>query len=186
MEGAPANRFAPALRVVNTALCSVQRAPLGRESDHVMFTRILVAADGSENFRRALAEAVKLSHEESSELRIVTVVDEAMQFGSDPVLIDMAKLEGALIAAADKILEEARDSARKAGLNAEIKRLAIVVINQRVGDVEVAEARHWPADLVVMGTHGRLGVSSLVLGSVAEGIAQLSGSRPAGPQRPVS
>ena len=35
-------------------------------------------------------------------------------------------------------------------------------------DEIVAEASEWPADLVVLGTHGRSGLSRLVLGSVAE------------------
>lgn len=30
------------------------------------------------------------------------------------------------------------------------------------------EARTWPADLIVMGTHGRRGISHLALGSDAE------------------
>jgi nucleotide-binding universal stress UspA family protein len=32
------------------------------------------------------------------------------------------------------------------------------------------EARRWKADLIVMGTHGRIGIARLVLGSVAEGV----------------
>ncbi|HYA38367.1 MAG TPA: universal stress protein, partial [Candidatus Methylomirabilis sp.] len=32
----------------------------------------------------------------------------------------------------------------------------------------------WPADVVVLGTHGRRGVERLLLGSVAEGVARLS------------
>jgi nucleotide-binding universal stress UspA family protein len=32
----------------------------------------------------------------------------------------------------------------------------------------VEKAKEWPADLIVMGTHGRRGLSRLVLGSDAE------------------
>ena len=137
-----------------------------------MFKRILVAVDGSETSRRALAEAVDLARDQSAALRIVTVVDEALLYGSDPVIIDMTKLEGALISEADKTLAEAQETARKAGVNAEVKRLATAAINQRVPDLVVQEAQQWPADLVVLGTHGRRGVSRLFLGSVAEGITR--------------
>lgn len=32
----------------------------------------------------------------------------------------------------------------------------------------------WAADLIVMGTHGRIGIARLVLGSVAEGVLQIA------------
>ena len=37
-----------------------------------------------------------------------------------------------------------------------------------------ADAARWPADLIVIGTHGRRGVSRMVMGSSAEHIARLS------------
>lgn len=47
----------------------------------------------------------------------------------------------------------------------------------RAGDPRtaiVAAAEELPADLIVMGTHGRRGVSRLVLGSIAESVARAS------------
>ena len=38
----------------------------------------------------------------------------------------------------------------------------------RAADMIVDQAKQWPADLIVMGTHGRRGVSRLVMGSDAE------------------
>jgi nucleotide-binding universal stress UspA family protein len=46
-----------------------------------------------------------------------------------------------------------------------------------VYDVIEEEATRWPADLVVIGTHGRRGIRRLLLGSVAEGLTRIS-SRP--------
>ena len=37
-----------------------------------------------------------------------------------------------------------------------------------------AEAKAWPADLIVIGTHGRRGVDHLLMGSVAEGVVRIS------------
>lgn len=39
----------------------------------------------------------------------------------------------------------------------------------------LAEAEEWPADLVILGTHGRSGLERFVLGSVAAGVARDSG-----------
>ena len=38
----------------------------------------------------------------------------------------------------------------------------------------VAEATKWPADLIVLGTHGRRGVGRLFMGSDAEQIVRLA------------
>jgi len=46
--------------------------------------------------------------------------------------------------------------------------------NRRLCDLVVRAARDWPADLVVIGTHGRRGVGRLLLGSDAEQILRLS------------
>jgi nucleotide-binding universal stress UspA family protein len=41
-------------------------------------------------------------------------------------------------------------------------------------EVIVDEAARWPADLIVVGSHGCSGVGRLVLGSVAEGVIRKS------------
>jgi nucleotide-binding universal stress UspA family protein len=44
-----------------------------------------------------------------------------------------------------------------------------------VGDpsIEIVKAaREWPADLIVIGSHGRQGVSRMLLGSVAEAVTR--------------
>jgi len=37
-------------------------------------------------------------------------------------------------------------------------------------DLILAQAKEWPADLIVMGTHGRRGLRRLAMGSDAEGV----------------
>ena len=39
----------------------------------------------------------------------------------------------------------------------------------------VAEAAEWPADLIVVGTHGRAGAARALLGSVAEAVVRDAG-----------
>ena len=45
---------------------------------------------------------------------------------------------------------------------------------KHVYDVIEEEAAQWPADLIVIGTHGRRGIRRLLLGSVAEGLTRIS------------
>jgi nucleotide-binding universal stress UspA family protein len=40
----------------------------------------------------------------------------------------------------------------------------------KASDSIIDEAREWPADLIVMGTHGYTGFQKLVLGSVAQSV----------------
>ncbi len=40
--------------------------------------------------------------------------------------------------------------------------------NGKVADLVAAEAVNWPADLIVLGTHGRRGIGRMFLGSGAE------------------
>lgn len=44
----------------------------------------------------------------------------------------------------------------------------------RVHELVAAEAAKWPADVIVIGTHGRRGIGRMVLGSSAEHVLRLS------------
>jgi nucleotide-binding universal stress UspA family protein len=46
--------------------------------------------------------------------------------------------------------------------------LLLETLGRRVADVIVREAKKWRADVIVLGTHGRSGLSRVVLGSDAE------------------
>jgi nucleotide-binding universal stress UspA family protein len=72
----------------------------------------------------------------------------------------------------NKLLAEARSEAEKAGVRAETQLLELDERSQRISDRIANEAAAWPADLIVLGTHGRRGMDRLVLGSVAEGVAR--------------
>ncbi len=137
-----------------------------------MYKRILVAADGSETSKLALDEAVALAKVHRSQLRIVHVVDAAPLFVTDNYYANLEKLESGLIEAGKKVLAEALAATEKAGIDVETKLVEIEAMNVRVADMIVQEAKAWPAELIVVGTHGRRGLSHLFLGSVAEGVAR--------------
>jgi nucleotide-binding universal stress UspA family protein len=88
--------------------------------------------------------------------------------------IDIEAIAKARRAAAEEILDAAREVARAAGLAAETRLVETGTPTQRVAAAIADEAASWPADVVVLGTHGRRVVERLLLGSVADGVARLS------------
>lgn len=139
-----------------------------------MYKRILVAVDGSETSKAALSEALAVAKVHQAQLRLVHVVDAATLFVSDSFYVDVAKLEAALVEEGKKILAEALAASEKAGLRAETHLIENENLNARAADLIIREAKAWPANLIVVGTHGRRGLSHLFMGSVAEGVLRIA------------
>jgi nucleotide-binding universal stress UspA family protein len=76
--------------------------------------------------------------------------------------------------AGQKVLATCAATAREAGIEANTKFVVLEVLTQRICDAIIDEAKRWPADLIVFGTHGRHGFNHLLLGSVAEGVIRLA------------
>jgi nucleotide-binding universal stress UspA family protein len=138
-----------------------------------MYQHILVAVDDSDTSNRALQEAINLAKDQRAVLRIVYAVDENTIY-SDAQISDPVEIEKAWIRIGNDILRKAQDAARKQDVNAEVKLLETENVNSSVADAIIADARQWPADLLVAGTHGRTGLRHLMLGSVAEGLLRVS------------
>ncbi len=141
-----------------------------------MFKRILVAIDGSETSERALQEGIALAKEHRARLRLVHVVDELTAKGETPAT--PADFWKAVRKAGALILESARARAAQDGIEPETKLLEIRTFGslvRRVPSLIVEDARRWNADLIVIGTHGRRGLSKLLLGSVADGVVRTAG-----------
>jgi nucleotide-binding universal stress UspA family protein len=139
-----------------------------------MYSRILVAVDGSANSEHALRHAVGLAKALSASLRIIHVVDMGLlpyglEFG-----VDIHALIEARHAAAEKTLSAARDSARMQGIEVEARLVDMATPPQHVAGAIAEAAAGWPADLAVLGTHGRRGMERWMIGSVAEGVARRS------------
>jgi nucleotide-binding universal stress UspA family protein len=130
-----------------------------------MYRRILVAVDGSYTSNLALQEAFKLAKETKAKLHVVHVIDvtPGVEGGFNPETFrSMVREEG------NDLLNSVASLADQAGVDAET---AMLEASRRKFSKTIAnEARRWEADLIVMGTHGRIGIARLVLGSVAEGV----------------
>ena len=132
-----------------------------------MYKRILVPVDGSATSRRGLRAAIGLAKAQRAKLVVLNVVDAMPIFATleggmafDPRLIQTLRAGGR------KILAGAAAEAKKRGLKA----ATVLAENTagRVADVIVRQARKARADLIVLGTHGRRGLSRMVMGSDAE------------------
>jgi nucleotide-binding universal stress UspA family protein len=139
-----------------------------------MYSRILVAMDGSAHSERALRYALGLAKEQSATLRILHVVDMGLLPLGPELAIDTEAITNARRAAGDRLLASARERGQAAGIDTEIRLVETATPTQRLATAIVNEAANWPADVVVVGTHGRSGMERLFLGSVAEGVARLS------------
>ncbi|HSJ81979.1 MAG TPA: universal stress protein [Thiobacillus sp.] len=139
-----------------------------------MYSRILVAIDGSPGAAHALRHAVGLAKGLSASLRIIHVVDLGLLPYGPELSIDIDALLDARYAAAEKILAAARDSVQAPELEVETRLLDTATPVQHVAAAIAEAAASWPADLLVLGTHGRRGVERWLLGSVAEGVARRS------------
>jgi len=139
-----------------------------------MYSRILVAVDESPHAGHALTHAAGLAKRLSAALRIVHVADMGWLPLGPELAIDIEAVAKARRAAGEKILAAAREAARATEVEAETRLLETATPTQRIAAAIADEAARWPADVVVLGTHGRHGVERLLLGSVAEGLARLS------------
>lgn len=139
-----------------------------------MYSKILVAVDGSDTSLHALKHAIELARSLSATLRIVHVVDMHWLPLGPELAIDVEAVSAARHSAGEKVLAAARETARKAGLEAEATLVETETPTQHVAEAIAKEASRWPANLVVLGTHGRRGFERMLLGSVADGMARRS------------
>ncbi len=134
-----------------------------------MFQRILVPIDGSETSTKALVAALQLARESGGQVRLLHAIEEQAYITgfeySTPVL--QQALEWAR-----KCLDDGLDMARSAGVPADSRLQELP--GRRLGEVVADEARAFEADLVVVGTHGRRGISRALLGSGAEQVIRMA------------
>jgi nucleotide-binding universal stress UspA family protein len=139
-----------------------------------MYRHILAAVDGSDTSNLALHEAIKLAKEQHAALRLVHVVDETPAYMTMDMPYSVADYQKAMREAGQKLLATCAATARQAGIEVDEKFVILEVLAQRICDAINDEAKKWPADLIVIGTHGRHGFNHLMLGSVAEGVIRLA------------
>ncbi len=138
-----------------------------------MYKRIVVAVDGSPTSDLALDEALKLAKEGQSQLLLLHVSEDvSLAWSGGDWMVAMPPVVSPEVfeEMGRKILDHAQEKVRRAGLEAETRRVDDG--GQRIGNVIAQQAQDWQADLIVIGTHGRKGIDRFLLGSVAEGVTR--------------
>jgi nucleotide-binding universal stress UspA family protein len=133
-----------------------------------MYNKILVPVDGSPTSVCGLHEAISLAKDQHGTVRLVHVVDEFLMdsgYGSAQI-VDYQTFLSAVRETGKLTLDKMVRMSREQGIEAESELLE--TIGGRAADLIIEAARSWPADLIVMGTHGRRGVRRLLMGSDAE------------------
>jgi nucleotide-binding universal stress UspA family protein len=127
-----------------------------------MYKKILVPLDGSELAKMALDQAEKLAKAFDAEIILFQVVPFMPIYGSPelvtPLIIDEKQKE-----AAERYLANLSEELKKRGLRV----AAMVRTGQQVAVEIIDFAKEVGADLIIMCTHGRSGISRWVMGSVA-------------------
>lgn len=138
-----------------------------------MYKNILVAIDDSETSRSALVEALNIARTSQAKLYITHVADETLMGMHGRTFSTSMNIDHAIKAIADAgqaLLDDALKSAE--GINAET--LLLEARNRRVSETLADKAKELGIDLIVIGRHGRRGLATLILGSVAEQLAKIA------------
>jgi len=134
------------------------------------FRKILVPVDFSPHSERAVRVAAELAQRCEGTLDLVHVFDPiAYPLPDGYVLFTRPQLDQ-LFAAFDQQLGSLKKTAEAAGVGR-----VETHVRQGAAAVDICEfAEQGEFDLIVMGTHGRKGLSHLLLGSVAERVLRMA------------
>ncbi len=132
--------------------------------------KILLAIDGSKFSQSAIDAVMSHSPTNGTEVRVLHVIEpipvytetQGWGFGFEPAnLIEEERAQGEGLVA--RAAHQLRNAGFKAITEVEIGNPKVVIID---------EAERWPADLIVLGSHGRKGLDHLLMGSVSEAVAR--------------
>jgi nucleotide-binding universal stress UspA family protein len=128
-----------------------------------MFKHILIPTDGSDLSRKAILYGVQLAKECGAKLTGLTVAEPYQPVGMDAVLIpiDEGDYEEQSRVLSEKAIEQVKMAAQAAGVPCE----TIREINDQPYRAIIDAAQALGCDLIVMASHGRRGISALLLGS---------------------
>jgi hypothetical protein len=135
--------------VIGHSPCSIFVVPRAGE---LKFKKLLIATDGSEYSKKATSATTEL----------------AKKYGSNIIAISVAQKEEE-IPEAENNIKKVKEICHKEGIKVET-----ITITGTPYEAIVTTAQIKKADLIVIGTHGRTGLTKLLMGSVAERVIALA------------
>lgn len=146
-----------------------------------MYKKIVLTLDGSDVSRQAIPHAVTLAKQTGASVVLVQVTDSEAQIMMRTAGVGMEQMAAGQITAdiaAESVAAERAEAEKnlatvKAQLASEGVTSVTTVIRQGyAGDEIVAVANEENADVVVIATHGRSGLSRVIMGSVADHVVR--------------
>lgn len=136
------------------------------------FSRILYATDYSKASAPALDEAVALAKQNGAELLVLHVIDPVPPYvaGEDIGGAELyMKLETTTKQQAQASMQKVMEKLKKLKVNAKS-----LLLRGTAHEQIVRTAKNRRANLIVIGTHGRTGLSKLLMGSVASRVVSMA------------
>jgi nucleotide-binding universal stress UspA family protein len=137
-------------------------------------SKILLAIDSSEGSRGAVESVAARPWPANTEIRVLSAVElgmSALQGAFESPSLDSKHLETQRAAAmqrTENVIDSALKTLEAAGLTTSE---SISVLDQAPKEIILQEAAAWPADWIVLGSHGSSGLSRFLIGSTSETVA---------------
>jgi nucleotide-binding universal stress UspA family protein len=129
-----------------------------------MYKHVLIPTDGSELSSKAEAAGLAMAKSLDAKVTALTVTPPFQFIGTEPMVLVATEpeYEKAQTARAEKTLERVRMTAAAIGVPVETLR----TVSSHPFEAIIATAKERGCDLIYMASHGRSGLSGLLLGSV--------------------
>ena len=126
------------------------------------YSKILIAVDSSEYSMKAAKKGLELAHQLNARTALLYVVDTLKAMGN----VDAGIMPQEALIVLKKEAEQTLDELAAMYNGHEL--MKFMPEGAHPPDDIIKTAENWEADLIVIGTHGRTGLTHLLMGSVAE------------------
>jgi len=127
-----------------------------------MYRHILIPTDGSELAEHGVAHGLALAKSLGAKVSVIFVLEPFSEMTGRRFLEAVARYAELRKEQATSTLDRAANAAKEAGVSCE----TIQVENEQPHQAIIAAAEDKGCDLIVMSSHGRSGLSMLLIGSV--------------------